>query len=79
MKTVSVTDFKAQFSGLLHEVRNGERIAIHSGPRKETVAVLIPPEEESKAPKRVLGALRGKASFKLDSKFKMTEEEFLNG
>ncbi len=79
MKTVSVAHFKAEFSDMLHKVRRGERIAIQYGRRKETVAILIPAGESGEIPKRALGLLQGKASFKLGADFKMTEEEFLNG
>lgn len=79
MKTVSVAHFKAQFSDFLNEVRGGNRIAIQYGRRKETVAILVPAAEVTAPPNRVLGILKGKASFKLRAGFKMTEEEFLNG
>ncbi len=78
MKTVSVAHFKAQFSDLLNEVRGGERIAIQYGRRKETVAILIPAGGSNESPNRPLGILQGKASFRLRTCFKMTEEDFLN-
>jgi antitoxin (DNA-binding transcriptional repressor) of toxin-antitoxin stability system len=79
MKTVSVADFKAQFSDLLNRVRGGERIAIQYGRRKETVAILIPAGRGERSPKRALGILQGKASFKLRTDFKMTEEDLFEG
>jgi antitoxin (DNA-binding transcriptional repressor) of toxin-antitoxin stability system len=79
MKTISVAHFKAQFSDLLKKVREGERIAIQYGRRKETVAILIPASEGKGEPNRPLGILREKASFKLREGFKMTEEDFLEG
>jgi len=79
MKTVSVAYFKAEFSDLLNKVRRGERIAIQYGRRKETVAILIPAGKVHELPNRVLGMLRGKASFKLRGNFKMTEEDLLKG
>ena len=47
MKQVSVADFKANFSDWLDAVRQGERIAIQYGRRKEIVAILTPPTPSS--------------------------------
>ncbi|TGK04642.1 hypothetical protein EHO58_12160 [Leptospira selangorensis] len=38
----------------------------------------IPTNKVGKPKKRILGILKGKASFKISDDFKMTEEEFLN-
>ncbi|PKA14796.1 hypothetical protein [Leptospira haakeii] len=38
----------------------------------------IPANKVGKPKKRILGILKGKASFKILDDFKMTEEEFLN-
>ncbi|TGM85511.1 hypothetical protein EHR05_19120 [Leptospira licerasiae] len=38
----------------------------------------IPMNKVGKPKKRILGILKGKASFKISDDFKMTEEEFLN-
>jgi antitoxin (DNA-binding transcriptional repressor) of toxin-antitoxin stability system len=77
MKMVSVADFKSNFSGLLDEVRQGERIAIQYGRRKEIVAILTPPPQPTAGAVRRLGVLKGKARFKIRSDFKMTEEELI--
>ncbi|PJZ75392.1 hypothetical protein CH365_18810 [Leptospira neocaledonica] len=38
----------------------------------------IPTNQVGTPKKRILGILKGKASFKISDDFKMTEEEFLN-
>jgi antitoxin (DNA-binding transcriptional repressor) of toxin-antitoxin stability system len=80
MKTVSVADFKSRFSDLIRLVRNGERIAICYGRRKETVAYLVPPpSQESGRRKRPLGILKGKARFRIKGNFKISPEEMVGG
>ena len=79
MKQVSVADFKANFSGWLDAVRQGERIAIQYGRRKEIVAILTPPTRLVAGSSRRLGVLKGKARFKVRPAFKMTEAELLEG
>ena len=78
MKKVSVGDFKARFSMILDEVREGRKIAIQYGRRKEIVAWLVP-ANPNPAARRPLGILEGKARFKVRKGFKLTEEEFLRG
>ena len=75
MKQVSVADFKANFSGWLDAVRQGERIAIQYGRRKEIVAILTPPTRLVAGSSRRLGVIKGKARFKVGPAFKMTEAE----
>jgi antitoxin (DNA-binding transcriptional repressor) of toxin-antitoxin stability system len=77
MRQVSVADFKANFSGWLDAVRQGERIAIQYGRRKEIVAILTPPTRLVAGSSRRLGVLKGKARFKVGPAFKMTEAELL--
>jgi len=45
MKTMQIGDFKAQFSKVLEEVKQGEEIIISYGKQKRNVAVIIPYEE----------------------------------
>jgi len=77
MKQVSVADFKAHFSGLLQAVRQGERIAIQYGRRKEIVAILTAPTRGAGGSSRRLGVLKSRARFKLGPGFKLTEAEWL--
>jgi antitoxin (DNA-binding transcriptional repressor) of toxin-antitoxin stability system len=75
VKQVPVGEFKARFSELLDCVQRGERIAIQYGKKRETVALLVPPEPANLQPRR-LGVLKGNANFKIKPDFKMTESEF---
>ena len=75
MKTMTVGEFKAQFSEVLKEVAKGKKIAITYGKKREIKALIIPNNTDS--PKRKFGVLKDKASFRIKKNFKMTEEEFL--
>lgn len=75
MKTMTVGEFKTNFSAALKEVEEGHKIAITYGRRKEVKAILVPSEIKTK--KRKLGVWVGKASFVMKDDFKMTDEEFL--
>lgn len=76
MKTMSVGEFKANFSEVLKLVLAGEEIGILYGKRKEIVAKLVP-KSGGKQPRRKLGLLESKGTIKFGTDFKMTEEEFL--
>jgi antitoxin (DNA-binding transcriptional repressor) of toxin-antitoxin stability system len=76
MKTMSVGEFKANFSEALKQVLAGEEIGILYGKKKEVVAKLVP-KNAGKKPKRKLGILEGKGKVKFGKDFKMTEEEFI--
>jgi antitoxin (DNA-binding transcriptional repressor) of toxin-antitoxin stability system len=78
MKTLTVGDLKTNFSEVLKDVQNGESIAISYGKKKKIIAYLVSEiKTESKKPKRKLGLLEGKATFKWVGDGKITEEEFL--
>ncbi len=74
MRTLTVGEFKAQFSEVLKSVEEGERVAISYGKKKEIKAMLIP--NDIKQTKRKLGILKGKATFKFIGGHNTTEEEF---
>ncbi len=76
MKTMSVGEFKANFSEVLKKVLAGEEIGILYGKRKEIVAKLVP-KTAGKKVRRKIGILEGKGKVKFSTDFKMTEEEFL--
>ncbi len=78
MTSITVGQFKAQFSSLLEKVLKGEEIVISYGKLKEKVAILSPYSKHLKSKKRKLGLLQGKASFKIKNDFKISEEDFLN-
>ena len=46
MKTISVSELKKNFSKILKELQNGEKIAITFGKKKEIVAYLVSKIEE---------------------------------
>ena len=77
MKTMSVGEFKANFSEVLRKVLAGEEIGISYGKRKEIVARLVP-KSTGKRPRRKIGILDGKGKIKFAPGFKITEEEFLS-
>jgi antitoxin (DNA-binding transcriptional repressor) of toxin-antitoxin stability system len=75
MRTMSVGEFKAQFSKVLKEVEQGEKIGITFGRKKEVKAMLVP--GEAPAHPRKLGILKKDVEVVFAEDFKMTEEEFL--
>ncbi|HRX16101.1 MAG TPA: type II toxin-antitoxin system Phd/YefM family antitoxin [Spirochaetota bacterium] len=77
MKTLPVGEFKTHFSEILDCIKNGEEIAFSYGKGKEKIAVLVPYAKYSKKRKRNLGLLQNKASFEIQSDFKITDDEFL--
>jgi len=76
MKTMTVGEFKAQFSSVIEQVKKGEEIAVTFGKKKEIVGYFLPKVIDSKE-KRKLGIMEGKAKVTFNDDFKMTEEEFL--
>jgi prevent-host-death family protein len=63
MKTLPVSEVRANFSALLKEVEAGKEIGISFGRTKETIAVIVPIDEYRKIKNRKLGTLEGKASI----------------
>ena len=76
METMSVGEFKSNFSEILKRVLAGEEIGITYGKRKKIVAKLVPKGSDKK-PRRKIGILEGKGKVFFSNDFKMTEEEFL--
>jgi antitoxin (DNA-binding transcriptional repressor) of toxin-antitoxin stability system len=76
METMSVGEFKSNFSEVLKKVLAGEEIGISYGKRKEIVARLVP-KATTKKPRRKIGILEGKGQVSFGKDFKITEEEFL--
>ncbi len=75
MITLSVGEFKANFSEMLKRVLAGEEIGISYGKNKEVVARLVP-KSTSKKERRKIGILEGKGTIKFEDDFSITEEEF---
>ena len=78
MNQMTVGQFKAKFSEVLEKVQKGESIGITYGKSKKKVAALVPYNTHLNKNSIKLGLLEGKATFKINKGFKMTEEEFLN-
>jgi len=78
MRTIQVGDLKTHFSEVLKEVKKGEEIIISFGRKKEKIAIIVPYDDYQKRKTRKLGLLEGKASFKIQSNFEMSEEELLS-
>ncbi len=78
MKTMTIGDFKAQFSAVVDAVEKGEEVIVEKGKGRKPVGVFIPIEKYQK-PKRILGIAAGSGSVKFKPDFKMTEEELLGG
>jgi len=76
MKTMTVGEFKSQFSKVIEKVKRGEEIGVTYGKDKEVVGVFSPPKK--KKLKRKLGILEGKVKVVFAKDFKMTEEEFID-
>lgn len=76
MKTMTVGEFKTQFSEVLEQVKAGVGFVVTYGRKKEIVGYFLPEAQVNK-PIRKLGLLEGKAKATFKPNFKMTEEELL--
>lgn len=77
MNQLTVGQFKANFSEVLQKVQQGATFGVTYGKNKKKVAALVPYNKYVMTTKLKLGMLQGKASFKINDDFKMTDEEFL--
>ncbi len=77
MKSLTVGEFKAQFSDVLKEVQAGQPIAITYGKKRTKLAVLVPYDQYMEVSERKLGVLQEKASYHIHDDFKMTDEALL--
>jgi hypothetical protein len=75
MKTLSVTEFKKNFSNVLSSVRDGETIAVTYGKEKKIIGYFV--HKLPYPPKRKLGILEGKVKITFGPDWDMTTEEFL--
>jgi len=76
METMTVGDFKANFSEVLKKVLNGEEVAISYGKRKEIVARLVPGSGEKKQ-KRKIGIFETNGKVVFNKNFSITEAEMV--
>ena len=77
MKTLTVGELKAKFSEVLAQVRDGEKIIISFGRKREKVAVLVPYLQYRAKPERKLGLLEGRGRCVIHRDFKLSDEEIL--
>jgi antitoxin (DNA-binding transcriptional repressor) of toxin-antitoxin stability system len=77
MKIRSVAEFKAKFSEIIEDVKNGEEIGVLYGKRQEMVGVFIPVSNYAAKNPRKLGLLQNKASFRIVKNFKIMDEDLL--
>ncbi len=79
MQTVSVAEFKANFSSILKELEEShEEFVIEYGRSHKKVAKLVPYRGE-KGEKRSFGVLKGRGTYSLGSDFRISDEELTDG
>ena len=78
MDSIPIGELKANFSAILMRVKNGEKIVISYGKKKEKVAVLIPYARLKPKKGRKLGLLKGKSDYAIKGDFQIREEAFLS-
>ncbi len=78
MITVTVGEFKANFSKYYIKAENGEKIAVSYGKKKEIVGMLVPMEKSEVCKKIKLGTLREKGGIlSIMPDFEISDEELL--
>lgn len=77
MKTLTYHEATDNFLKILELVKSGEAFIIQNN-LMENAAVIMPYKNLQKKKERPLGLLKGKASFKLNSDFEMSDEELLD-
>jgi antitoxin (DNA-binding transcriptional repressor) of toxin-antitoxin stability system len=77
MKIAGVGEIKANFSEILSEVKNGEKIVISYGKKKEKIAVMVPYAQYQRRTARRIGLLENKASFDVADDFTVSDDELL--
>lgn len=78
MKTMTVADFKSQFSTVVDELKKGNEVAITYGRRKELLATVVPQSKMQKPDYSVaVGDLKKAGRTYSMNNFEMTDEELL--
>lgn len=80
MQTISVGEFKSNFSTILKQVQlTGQKVVVEYGKNHKRVAMLVPYDENlEKNDKRKFGILQGKGSFNIKDDFAMSDEELIS-
>lgn len=83
MKALTHNEVIDNILKILEMVQSGEEIVIKNVNTQENVAVIVPykkyqrKDKSKKKQERMLGILKGKASYKIKEDFKITDEELL--
>lgn len=83
MKALTYHEVSNNILKILEMVQRGEEIIIKNIKTQENMAVIVPfekyqtKENAQKKQERVLGPLKGHASYKMKGNFKITDEELL--
>jgi antitoxin (DNA-binding transcriptional repressor) of toxin-antitoxin stability system len=76
MKTLTVGEFKAQFSSVIEMIKAGEEVEVTFGKQKEVIGV-FKPKEKKKARLRKFGTFNNTPGYYMAPDFnETTEEEF---
>jgi hypothetical protein len=76
MKTLTVGEFKAQFSSVIEMIKAGEEVEVTFGKQKEVIGV-FKPKEKKKEGKRKFGTFNNTPGYYMAPDFnETTEEEF---
>ncbi|WP_199539339.1 type II toxin-antitoxin system Phd/YefM family antitoxin [Dyadobacter luteus] len=78
MKTMTVGEFKAQFSDVIEQVKAGEKIAVTFGKKKEVIGYFTPEDSDAKVKKkqRPLGPLKHLGYVMADDFCANAEDDF---
>ena len=77
MQTLTIGELKTGFSEVLKKVRNGQKIVISYGKKREKVAVIVPYSDYIETPERRLGLLEKRAECIIHDDFEIDEQELL--
>ena len=77
MQTLTIGELKTSFSEVLKKIRNGQKIVISYGKKREKIAVIIPYSSYASIPERNLGLLKDRAEYIIHSDFEISEKEML--
>ena len=75
---MQVGEFKSRFSKVLEDVKRGEEIVISFGKKNEKIAVIVPYSKYSANKTRKLGVLEGRATYRINGDFAMSDEDLVN-
>ena len=73
---MTVSEFKAQFSTVIDEVKNGNSVEVLYGRLKKPLAVIYPAKQAEPKPRRVIGTLAHLGKLTEVDGGKITLEEF---